>query len=91
MSLIPPKADLAIVDGAGRVSREWYRFLTALSRSVGSDTLTDDLITQSDMSHVEALALQANARRDEHLLFAPCDPVATQDTTLLALWPGNST
>ena len=90
MRLNPPRADLPLTDSSGRITREWYKYLVGLERAQTDQS--DLLVTsQLDSAASDAIALSATAGKGEHLLFAPCDPVATIDNTLLALWPGNQT
>ena len=78
---------MPLTDSSGRITREWYKYLVGLERAQTDQS--DLLVTsQLDSAASDAIALRATAGKGEHLLFAPCDPVATIDATLLAMWPG---
>lgn len=97
MSLIPPRYELPIVmDEKGRISREWYKYLVLLGNSVGGSTSASDdqqLSQVSDDAAVEGIALKAQADAKAafgFLLLGDHDKPQSQDTSLLAWWPGET-
>lgn len=92
-ALIAPRYELPLVDPeTGRMSREWYKFLAQLAKSVGTSPTTSDdlqLFENTDTAAVEALALRAlqDTRNSPYLLFEPVDQPKAVDLSLLAWWP----
>lgn len=95
-SLILPRFELPLVDDQGRVSREWYKFLSQLVSAVGpSLTTSDDLqgFQNQDSASIEASVLRTAKialKAEAFMLFGAEDQPKSVDTTLLALWPGDS-
>lgn len=96
-SLIAPRYELPVIDSTtGRMSREWYKFLVLMAKSVGtSGSSTDDLqlLSQGDASQAESLAVKAlkDARDAANfmLLSMESDLPKPVDLSLLAWWPGD--
>jgi hypothetical protein len=96
-SLIAPRSELSIIDPrTGLVTREWYRYLVQLGKSLGaSPTLEDDLNVQlaTATADVEATALTALKASQDALastLFQDLDKPTPPDMSLLAWWPGET-
>ena len=106
-ALVAPRSELPLIDPrTGLISREWFRYLVQLGRSVGnSPTLEDDVSLQvtGEAAAIEGLALSAlalaktaesdalAAQSMAQLLSAfPEDRPVSQDMSLLGWWPGES-
>jgi len=90
----PPRFELPVTDGKGRITREWYRYLVNLGNSQNnSATSSDDLqsFQNADSAGAEALALKALKRindMDGQFLLGQDQP-QKPDNDLMAFWPGN--
>lgn len=92
-SIVPPRYELPLIEANGRISREWYKFLVLLAKSVGtSPTSSDDLQSAQniDASSIESIATGAAnaavAASTLRLLEAVDLPIPT-DASILAWYP----
>lgn len=102
-ALVAPRSELPLIDPrTGLISREWFRYLVQLGRSVGnSPTLEDDLALQvaGEASGIEGTALTAlsiaktasdGATFAQLMTAFPEERQPPQDMSLLGWWPGES-
>lgn len=92
-TIIAPRYELPLLGTDGRISREWYKFLVQIANSIDrSGTSFDDLVTLQNTETFESvvLNLQNTLANTSPLLFESLDKPQPTDSTLLALWPGES-
>lgn len=94
----PPRFELPVTDGKGRITREWYRYLVNLGNSQNnSATSSDDLqnFQNLDSAGAESIALTAlnianKALANDGQFLLGQDQPQKPDNDLLAFWPGNT-
>ena len=89
MSLNPPRFELPVVGKDGKITREWYRYLVGVGKSITSATLEDDLTLQATDADVSQAVAADRMARDAVLMasLGDYDKPQAPDSSLLAWWP----
>jgi hypothetical protein len=99
-SLIVPRFEIALIDKNGNISREWYKFLALLAKSIGP-SLTNSSDLQSfenmDAAGMESIAISALNIANRALAAAAAAQASAnqaeadaQQGNIMAWWPGDS-